>query len=535
MAERSINLKFKIRIDTGSKWASSSLILLVGEPGYDSTNKILKFGDGVNTWPNLSDTRDTAAQILAKLKTVDGTGSGLDADLFEGQEGSYYLNFNNITNKPNTLDGYGINNAVVANGAITAATKTKITYDTKGLVTAGADLAASDIPSLDWSKITSGKPTTRSGYGITDAQPLDADLTAIAALAGTSGLLKKTAADTWALDTNSYTVANNAITAATKAKITYDTKGLVTSGADLTASDIPNLPWSKITSGKPDNLEGYGILDAAPLSHVGATEMAHGVATSVVAGFMAASDKSKLDTIADYANNYVHPTSGVTAGTYKSVTVNSQGHVTAGTNPTNLDGDGSNLTSTFSQAATRANLVSGESHSTIFGKIMKWFADLGALAWKATVGTTEIAASAVTNAKMANMTAYTVKGRNASSSGAPSDVTMLDVAEYALFQGTTVASLIDTDYVSVPVSETSLKKITWANLKSGFMTANSPITGGTKTKISYDSKGLVIAGSDLSASDIPDLDWTKITTGKPTTLAGYGITDGGSSVEIVRW
>ena len=35
-------------------------------------------------------------------------------------------------------------------------------------------------------------------------QPLDADLTAIAALAGTSGNLIKTAADTWALDTNTY-------------------------------------------------------------------------------------------------------------------------------------------------------------------------------------------------------------------------------------------------------------------------------------------------------------------------------------------
>jgi hypothetical protein len=33
-------------------------------------------------------------------------------------------------------------------------------------------------------------------------QPVDADLTAIAALAGTSGFLKKTAADTWALDTS---------------------------------------------------------------------------------------------------------------------------------------------------------------------------------------------------------------------------------------------------------------------------------------------------------------------------------------------
>lgn len=31
-------------------------------------------------------------------------------------------------------------------------------------------LAASDIPNLDWSKITSGKPTTLSGYGITDAK-----------------------------------------------------------------------------------------------------------------------------------------------------------------------------------------------------------------------------------------------------------------------------------------------------------------------------------------------------------------------------
>ena len=42
-------------------------------------------------------------------------------------------------------------------------------------------LAAADIPPLPWSILT-GKPTTLAGYGITDAQPLDADLTAIAAL-----------------------------------------------------------------------------------------------------------------------------------------------------------------------------------------------------------------------------------------------------------------------------------------------------------------------------------------------------------------
>ena len=37
---------------------------------------------------------------------------------------------------------------------------------------------------------------------------------------------------------------------------------------------------------------------------------------------------------------YTHPTSGVTAGTYKSVTVDANGHVTAGTNPTTLAGYG---------------------------------------------------------------------------------------------------------------------------------------------------------------------------------------------------
>lgn len=37
---------------------------------------------------------------------------------------------------------------------------------------------------------------------------------------------------------------------------------------------------------------------------------------------------------------YTHPNSGVTAGTYQSVTVNTQGHVTSGTNPTTLAGYG---------------------------------------------------------------------------------------------------------------------------------------------------------------------------------------------------
>ena len=63
-------------------------------------------------------------------------------------------------------------------------------------------------------------------------------------------------------------------------------------------------------------------------------------ATQSANGLMSAADKAKLDGIATGANAYTHPNSGVTAGTYKSVTVNAQGHVTGGSNPTTLAGYG---------------------------------------------------------------------------------------------------------------------------------------------------------------------------------------------------
>lgn len=50
-----------------------------------------------------------------------------------------------IQTTPTTLSGYSISDAVSANGAITGATKTKVTYDAKGLVTSGADASCDDI------------------------------------------------------------------------------------------------------------------------------------------------------------------------------------------------------------------------------------------------------------------------------------------------------------------------------------------------------------------------------------------------------
>ena len=108
----------------------------------------------------------------------------------------------------------------LATTGVSAGTYQSVTVDTKGRVTAGTN------------------PTSLAGYGITDAQPLDADLTAIAGLAGTSGLLKKTAADTWSLDTATYLTANQSIT------VSGDAAGSGTTAITLTLANTAVTPAS---------------------------------------------------------------------------------------------------------------------------------------------------------------------------------------------------------------------------------------------------------------------------------------------------
>ncbi|MDH1511888.1 phage tail protein [Pseudomonas mosselii] len=63
--------------------------------------------------------------------------------------------------------------------------------------------------------------------------------------------------------------------------------------------------------------------------------------------------------------------------------------------------------------------------------------------------------------------------------------------------------------------------------------ADSGVQAGTYTKVQVNAKGLVVGYQALTAADIPALDWGKITTGKPTTLAGYGITDAQPAAQIL--
>ena len=77
--------------------------------------------------------------------------------------------------------------------------------------------------------------------------------------------------------------------------------------------------------------------------------------------------------------------------------VQSGGVYSALVNKLDKTGDGSNVTAAFTAASTRANVATGEKLSVLFGKIAKWFADLGSLAFKSTVAKSDLASDVQTS------------------------------------------------------------------------------------------------------------------------------------------
>ena len=91
-------------------------------------------------------------------------------------------------------------------------------------------------------------------------QPLDADLTAIAAISGTSGLLRKTASNTWQLDTSVY------LTAITKAQVeavligtitthTHNASAIAEDASHRFVTDTQISTWNN----KVDKITGKGL------------------------------------------------------------------------------------------------------------------------------------------------------------------------------------------------------------------------------------------------------------------------------------
>ncbi|MDO0876766.1 tail fiber protein [Anoxybacillus gonensis] len=161
--------------------------------------------------------------------------------------------FSDITGKPTTLAGYGITDAVSSSDVVSTPTANKILK-----LDANAKLPASITGNADGNAATASKLQTARTIS------LSGDATGSTSFDGSANAAI------------SVTLANSGVTSGTYTKVTVDSKGRVTAGQSLSASDIPNLDWSKITSGKPTTLAGYGITDAIPASQKGA---ANGVAS----------------------------------------------------------------------------------------------------------------------------------------------------------------------------------------------------------------------------------------------------------------
>ena len=145
-------------------------INIAGQGGYGSSG--LSINGATMTGPLTLVANPVAPLEAATKQYVDLAGNSLDASkittgtLAAGRLPAFTGDLSSVA---------GNNVLTLSNTGVVTGTYTKVTVDVKGRVTGASNITAADVPNLDWSKVTSGKPTTLSGYGITNGVSINGD------------------------------------------------------------------------------------------------------------------------------------------------------------------------------------------------------------------------------------------------------------------------------------------------------------------------------------------------------------------------
>ena len=298
------------------------------------------------TSANTADTivsRDASGNFAANNITANLSGNATTATTLQNSR-----NFNIAGDVVATAQPFngGANVTLTANliDVVAAGTYRSVTVDSKGRVVAGTS------------------PTTLAGYGITDAQALNAKLTSISAIA-TRGIMVIDNTDTPKV--RKFAVSGVGLSINDDGTGAAGTDLTITSNA--TSSNTANAVVSRNASGdfSANNITANLTGNASTATKLASTKnfSITGDITAPAVAYDHSGNVSLTATLAD---------SGVIAGTYKSVTVNAKGQVTGGSNPTTLAGFGITDGVTTDTLTTEINALKAqilELHNYILSRV----------------------------------------------------------------------------------------------------------------------------------------------------------------------
>jgi hypothetical protein len=598
---------------------------VAGNFWYDTTNDVFNYYDG-SGWIAVSSGTVTSITAGTGLSGGTITASGTIA----------------------------LNNTTVTSGSYGSAANTvTFTVDAQGRLTA----ASQQTIAIDWTQVTTGKPTTLAGYGITDGITATSQVNfsntitfsntvtlGLVSANGTTGaageILKSDGTKTYwgtaggtgtvtsvatgtglsggpITGTGTIALADTAVTPGTQgaansvSTFTVDQQGRLTAAGNTSIA----IDWTQVTTGKPTTLAGYGITDSVKTVNgiapdgTGNVAVALGnVSTGLPGAYPAGAVEGDIFIVsgsttenngktyiydgsawqeisgpdmAAYDARYVNVAGDTMTGTLAVVGLSANGDI--GTAGQVLKSDGTKAywdtaggTGTVTSVAAGTGLTGGPISTSGTIALADTAVTIGSYGAANTVstftvdqqgrltaaGNTAIAIdwTQVTSGKPTTLAGYGITDSVVSTrsiTGATSltgggnlsaDRTIALVNDSAapgnsFYYGTDGSGT--KGYFSLPTaggSGTVTSVATGTGLTGGPVTATGTIALAD-TAVTIGSYGnttniptfTVDQQGRLTAAGTSKLDWSVITTGKPTTLAGYGITDGITAASQVNF